>query len=183
MKKKENKLVTVAYSGLVIAILSAFTTIVEYTNSFGVHRTFSLIDFLTDAQGFGEFVFNEYMGKAYWVYNSAQLFALIALGAAAVVCALVGLSRLSKQTDNKLSFVLTILGLVGTMAPSLFIFVCIVALKDSYLGTISCGIYPVVSPIAMVVCIIAATQMHRKNVEYRRKLKEADGLIYRGGDL
>jgi hypothetical protein len=35
----------------------------------------------------------------------------------------------------------------------------------------------------MVVCIIAATQMHRKNVEYRRKLKEADGLIYRGGDL
>lgn len=182
-KMKENKLVTVAYSSLAIAIVSAFTTIVAYTNRLGVHRAFSLIDFLTDARGFGNFVFNEYTGKTVWTYNASQLFLLIALGAAAVVCAFVGLMRLSKQTDNRLSFALTLFGLIGTMAPSLAIFICIVALKDHYLGTISCGIYPIVSPVAMLVCITAATQMRRRNIEYRKKLKEAEGLIFRGGDL
>ena len=182
-KLKENKLVAVAYSTLAIAVLSAFTTIVSYTNGSGVHRSFSLIDFLSDAEGFGYFVFNEYLGKSYVKYKSWQLFLLIALGTAAIACAFVGLKRLSKQTDNQTSFILTILGLVGTMAPSVIIFICIVALKENYLGTISCGIYPIVSPIAMIVCIAAAAKMRRRNVEYRRKLKEADGLIFRGGDL
>ncbi len=182
-KIKENKLVAIAYSGLAVAILSAFTTIVSYTNSSGIHRSFSLIDFLSDAEGFGAFVFNEYKGTAYVQYDSSQLFLLIALGAIAIVCAFTGLMKLSKQTDNQTSFVLTLFGLIGTMAPSLIIFICIVALKDNYLGTISCGIYPIVSPLAMLVCIYAATQMRRRNNEYRQKLKEAEGLIFRGGDL
>lgn len=183
-KFKENKLVAIAYSGLAIAILSAFTTIVSYTNSSGVHRSFSLINFLAeDASGFGPFVFAEYKGEAYMTYENWQPFFLIALGTIAIACAFIGLVHLSKQTDNKLSFVLTILGLIGTMAPSLIIFICIIALKDNYLGTISCGIYPIVSPIAMIVCIAAAAKMRRRNVEYRKKLKEAEGLIFRGGDL
>lgn len=183
-KLKENKLVAVAYSTLAIAVLSAFTTIVSYTNSSGVHRTFSLLDFLSkDAGGFGQFVFNEYKGKTYVIYDNLQLFCLIALGAIAIVYAFIGLMRLSKQKDNKLSFAFTILGLIGTMAPSLVIFVCIVMLKDNYLGKISCGIYPIVSPVAMIVCIAAAAKMRRRNVEYRKKLKEAEGLIFRGGDL
>lgn len=182
-KKKENKLTTIAYSGLAVAILSAFTTIVGYTNSSGVHRSFSLIDFLSDAQGFGSFVFNEYKGKVFVEYEPWQLFALIALGAAAIVCSFVGLKKLSKQTDNQTSFVLTIIGLIGTIAPSVIIFICIVALKADYLGTISCGIYPIVSPIAMIVCLYATTQMRKRNIEYRKKLKEAEGLIFRGDDL
>jgi len=182
-KVKKNKLVAIAYSGLIISILSAFTTIVGYTNNSGIHRTFSLFDFLTDAQGFGDFVFKEYMGKAYVQYEPWQLFVLIALGAIAIVCAFVGLMRLSKQTDNQPSFVLTIIGLIATMAPSVIIFICIVALKENYLGTIACGIYPIVSPIAMIACIAAATKMRRRNIEYRKKLKEAEGLIFRGGDL
>jgi len=155
-KFKEDKLVAIAYSGLVISILSAFTTIVSYTNSRGTHRTFNLFDFLSDASGFGAFVFNEYTGKVIVHYESSQLFLLITLGAAAIICAFVGLQRLSRQTDNKVSFILTLCGLVGTMAPSVIIFVCIVALKDYYLGVISCGIYPIISPIAMIACIAAA---------------------------
>ena len=102
-KIKENKLVAIAYSGLIISILSAFTTIVGYTNSAGVHKTFSLLDFLSDAEGFGSFVFNEYRGKVLVHYETWQLFILILLGAAAIICAFVGLMRLSKQTDNQTS--------------------------------------------------------------------------------
>lgn len=184
MKKlKENKLVTIAYSGLIIAVLSAFTTIVGYRNSSGIRRTFSLFNFLIDAEGFGYFVFSEYRGRTFVQYHPWQLFVLIILGAAAIVCAFIGLSRLSKQTDNHTSFVLTIIGLAGTMAPSVIIFICIVALKGNYLGRISCGIYPIIAPIAMIVCIVAATQMRRRNIEYRKKLEEAEGLIFKGGDL
>lgn len=182
-KIKENKLVAIAYSGLIIAILSAFTTIVGYTNAAGIHKTFSLIDFFADAEGFGAFIFNEFTGKAYVTYQPWQLFVLIALGAIAIICAFTGLMKLSKQTDNKTSYVLTIIGLVITMAPAVILFIEFTALKNHYLGTVSCGIYPIVSPIAMIICIAAATKMRRRNIEYRKKLKEAEGLIFRGGDL
>lgn len=182
-KLKENKLVAIAYSGLIISILSAFTTIVGYTNRAGAHRSFSLVDFLNDAESFESFVLKEYAGKVYVQFEPWYLFALIALRAIAIVCAFVGLIRLSKQTDNQLSFVLTIAGLIGTMAPSVITFICIVALKANYLGTITCGIYPIVSPIAMLACIAATAKMRRRNIEYREKLKGAEGLIFRGGDL
>lgn len=184
MKKiKENRLVVIAYAGLIIAILSAFTTIVGYTNTAGIHKTFSVINLLADAEGFGSFIFDEYIGKAYVTYHPWQLFVLIALGVIAIVCAFTGLMKLSKQTDNKASFALTILGLLITMAPSVILFIEFTVLKNQYLGTISCGIYPIVSPIAMIICIAAATKMRRRNIEYRKKLKEAEGLLFRGGDL
>lgn len=182
-KIKENKLVAIAYSGLIIAILSAFTTIVGYTNVAGVHKTFSLIDFLVDAKELGSFVFHEFTGESLVNYHPWQLFVLIALGTVAIVFAFAGLLKLSKQTDNKTSYILTMIGLLITMAPSVVLFIEFTLLKDRYLGTVSCGIYPIVSPIAMIICIAAATKMRRRNIEYRKKLKEAEGLIFRGGDL
>lgn len=102
MKKiKENRLVVIAYAGLIIAILSAFTTIVGYTNTASIHKTFSVINLLADAEGFGSFIFDEYIGKAYVIYHPWQLLVLIALGVIAIVCAFTGLIKLSKQTDNK----------------------------------------------------------------------------------
>lgn len=110
-----------------------------------------------------------------------RIFAII--GIIAVICAIVGLALLSKQKDNTWSFVLTLIGLFGTMAPAILIFICVILLGNDFKGTISAGIYPIVSIIAMIISIIAATQVYRKNKEYNRKLKEADGLIFRGGDL
>lgn len=176
----DNKLIALAYSGLVISILSAFTTIIGYTNSANKHRTFSLLDFLTDADGFGPFVFTEYMGREYVQYESWQLFLLIALGSIAIICALIGLMRLSRQTDNLLSFVLTITGLVITMAPALIIIICTVVLKENYQGgVISCGIYPLVSPVAMAICVVAVTKMRRN----RKKRKDAVDLLLNAENL
>lgn len=179
----ENKLVAIAYSGLLISILSAFTTIIGYTNKMGQHHAFSLLDFLSDADLIGSFVFKEYTGTVYVQFEGEKVLLLVFLGAVAIFCAFSGLNRLSKQTDNTISFVLTLFGLIGTMIPSLAILFLVAALKDYYLGAISYGIYPIVSPIAMIVCIAAATQMRRKNNEYREKLKETEGLMFMGGDL
>lgn len=184
MKKKNNELIILAYASLIISILSAFTTIVGYKNRLGVYRSFSLIDFLSkDGNSFDSFVSKEYIGKIYWVINIPTIRNFVIIGILAVICAFVGLSLISKQKENTSSFILTLLGLIGTMAPAVLIFICIVILKENYLGDISFGIYPIISPIAMMVCIAAATQMHRKNNEYKKKLKEANGLIFRAGDL
>lgn len=46
MKKiLSNKLVIVSYACILVSIISMFTTIVGYTNSNGVYRSFSLFDF------------------------------------------------------------------------------------------------------------------------------------------
>lgn len=185
-KIKENKIMALAYVSLAVSILSAFTTIVGYTNANGEHRNFSLVDFLSpNGNGFDAFVSHEYIGKVYWDIDISIIHVFVVIGIMAFICAAVGLSIISRQKENTLSFALTILGLVGTMAPSVLILICIVALRGDYEGTIHCGIYPIVSPIAMLVCIFATMQTHRRNVEFKRKLDDAmaKGLISRAGDL
>lgn len=182
--KKTNQmvLVIVSYIALLIAILSGFTTVVGYTNSYGVHKDFMLLDFLLSSE-FDSFVMQEYHGSIVWNIDITFVRVMAVIAVIAVLCAVIGLKILSEQRKNTWPFVLTLVGLVGTMIPSILLFVCIVVLKNSYVGTISCGIYPIVSPIAMIISIYAATQAHRKNIEYQMKLRAAEGLIRRGGNL
>lgn len=183
MKKiLSNKLVIISYVCILVSIISMFTTIVGYTNSNGVYRSFSLADFWKSNE-FDTFVSYEYTGKVYLNIDISIIRVFAVIGIIAVICAIVGLAVLSKQKDNIWSFVLTLIGLIGTMAPALLIFICVILLGKDFKGTISSGIYPIVSVISMVISIIAATQVYRKNKEYNKKLKEADGLIFRGGDL
>lgn len=181
-KAKHNILVIVSYIALAIAILSGFTTVVGYTNSEGIHKNFMLIDFLSSSE-FDSFVMCEYYGSIVWNIDIIFVRVLAIVAVIAVLCAVIGLKILSEQRNNIWPFVLTLVGLIGTMIPSLLLFICIVILKNSYIGTISCGVYPIVSPMAMIISIYAATQAHRKNIEYQKKLKAANGLIRRGGNL
>ena len=182
--KKKNMLVILAYASLAVAILSVFTTIVGYTNLSGTHRTFTIIDFLSsNGNGFDDFVSSEYTGRVLWTVDISVVRVFVVIGTIAFACAIVGLMKISKQKENTASFVLTVLGLVGIMAPSLLMLIVIVIMGGNYKGSVSCGVFPIISPIAMIICITAATQMHRKNKEYKKRLKEAEGMIFRGGDL
>lgn len=185
MKKlKENTLVTAAYISLAVAILSIFTTIIRYTNGSGERKTFTVFDFFASkGNEFDSFVSYEYVGNVLWKINIGAIRIFSIIGIIAVICAIAGVVMISKQKENTGSFVLALIGLFGTMAPSVIILACVVIMRDNYMGTISCGIYPIVSPIAMIICIAATTQMHRRNIEYRKKLKDAEDLIFRGGDL
>lgn len=111
-------------------------------------------------------------------YEPWQLFSLIAIGTASIVCAFAGLKRLTKQTDNQTSVVLTIIGLIGTMYPAVIIFICIVALRAAYRARLSHCV-----PCCIDRVLYATIQMRKRNIEYRRKLREAEGLIFRCGNL
>lgn len=181
---KKHKLTILAYISLAVSILSVFTTVIGYTNSEGVHRIFTLVDFLLpNGNGFDSFVSCEYTGYVYMYVDISIIHIFVALGVVAIVCAVVGIYLISNQRENRISFVLTFIGLLGTVAPSVLILSCVILLKENYLGTITCGIYPIVSPIAMAICMYLAGKMHRVNIEYKKKLKAAEGLIFRGEDL
>ena len=185
MKKlKSSWLVILAYASLAISILSIFTTIIGYTNAAGERRTFSLIDFLASGgHDFDAFVTREYTGKILFEVDISIVRIFVVVGIIAIILAILGLALISKQKENIFSFIFTIFGLLGTVAPSLFILFFIVLLGNKYAGTIHCGIYPIVSPIAMAICVFATTQMFIKNIAYKQKVKAAKGLIFNAGDL
>ena len=181
---KEDNLVKAAYASLAVAILSVFTTIIGYTNTAGEHRSFTIIDFLSkEGNGFDSFVSYDYTGNIFLTIDMSVIWWLAIIGIIGVICALIGISRISKQNDNKSSFMLAMIGSICTAIPSVLILIFVVLLNGNYRGTLTCGIFPIVCPIAMAICIVATTRMYRKNVESRKKLKDAEDLIFRGGDL
>ena len=177
-------LVRISFISLAVSLLSAFTTIIGYKNSKGVYHSFSVFDFISPGgNGFDRFVGNEYVGHVYWNIDISIIRIFVFLGIAAFICAIIGLVRISEQKENQSSFLLAVIGLIFTMAPSVVLLICTVALRGEYLGSIRCGIYPVVCPISMAICIYTTSEMHRKNLIYKKKLKEANGLIFKAGNL
>lgn len=177
-----NILVIISFCCIAISIASMFTTIVGYTDPNGVYHSYSLMDFWGNSD-FDKYVSNQYNGNVYIDLDIEYIRIFAVIGILAVLCAIIGLVILSKQKLNVFSFILTLLGLLGTMAPAVLIFICVFLLGDEFDGTITCGIYPYVSIVAMIISIIASTYMFRRNSEYHKKLRKAQGLIFRGGNL
>ena len=182
MKKLKNVtplLVVIAYICIAVSILSMFTTVISYTNSKGIYKTFSILDFWT-SNDYDTFVSSEYIGVVYWSVpiSVIRVFALVAV--VAEIFAIVGLSTLSQQKERIWPLVLTIAGLIGTMAPSLLIWFAVFLLRDGYPGTIKIGIYPVVSILAKAISISAAVMVYKRNIKFRisRNSVEAEGLMF-----
>ena len=180
--KKLNKvtlvLVIVAYICIALSIISMFTTVISYTNSKGICRTFSILDFWKSSD-YDTFVSSEYVGVVYLSIpvSVIRLFSIAAV--CAEICAVIGLLFLSQQKERLWPLVLTIGGLLGTMAPSLLIWIAVFLLRDGYPGAIKVGIYPFVSISAKVISIMAAVMVYERNIKFRKKRDaiEAEGLM------
>lgn len=180
MEKK--KWFYVAISGVAVSILSLFYSIVSYTDTRGRVFHYNVIDLLTETD-FQNRVLSQYTGPVLWVMDGYTVGALAVLAVAAVICTLVGLFTLRKQRPNTWQFVLTLAGLVGTTFPS-FLVLLAVALSDNYFrGDISCGVSPIITPIAMTICIFAVVRRRNKVLEQLRQEMEAKGLVFQAGDL
>lgn len=187
-----------AYIGLTVSLISAFLPVIRYKSTyefnpncfnarhgFESYESYSVIEILSDFDYFRKTVLDEYNPEAEFNMEIGvwQIVIISLVGVAAIVFAIIGLRLVSKQKENVFSFILTLFALLLTMVPSVLIFSCVFLFRDEYLGEIRCGAYPIISPIAMIICIIAVTQVHRRNVMYKKKAKEAQGLIFRGGNL
>ena len=90
---------------------------------------------------------------------------------------------MSLQRPNTWQFVLALVGIIGTAIPAIIVIIAAPVSQQFLPGTFQFGVYPIITPIAMVLCMITVTQKHKRTQAELRAAEKAKGLIRPGGDL
>ncbi len=181
MNKKITEKMTwfyIAIGGIAVSLLSMFLPILKLDDI-----GFNIIDLVGGNETFDYYVISMYSGPVIWNITSSTVAFLAILGVAALVFAVVGLVTLRVQRPNTKNFVLTLVGMVGILIPSLTAIICVVIFGKYYYGKLSLGVAPIISPIAILVSIGVVIRRKNKVAEELRKEVEEKGLIWKAGDL
>lgn len=180
---EKNNWFYLALTSLALSIASMFLPILKYTTTAGKQYTFTLPDLLRGSDAYESVVMEQYDGPVILELNGRAAAILGVLAVLAILCALIGLFSLRAQRPKTGQFVLTIIGLVGVSIPSLLLIGCVLGFQKYYSGVIQFGIAPILSPLAIVICLVAV-RYRRSHVSKRlREEAEASGLIEQAGDL
>lgn len=163
---------------ILISLLSLFLPIFQ---SYGIN--FNIIDLISGNSYFAQNVIGAYTGPVIWNITSDTVAGLSVIAIAALICAIVGLVTLRAQYPNTKNFILTIVGLIGILIPSVVAVICVVGLEQYFPGGLSLGIAPIISPIAIIVSIGAVIRRKNKVAEELQKKAEEKGLIWKAGEL
>jgi len=145
--------------------------------------TFNIVDIISMSDEFDFYVLHQYYGPIVWDISNGTAAIMAVLALLAIICAVGGIFTLTAQRPNTWQFVLTIIGLVGVAIPSIVIIVCVLGYGRYFSGNIGFGIAPIISPLAMIPCIITVIGRKNKVAERIRKEAMAKGLIREAGDL
>ena len=172
----------IAIGCIVVSILSLFTSVVAYTTGSGSHFSYSIIDLIRNDE-FTDQVLWDYYGPILWNISGPTVTILSIIAILGIICAVVGLITLRAQRPNTWQFRLTVAGLIATAFPSLLIILGVLVLGRNFGGTLSCGIAPILTPVAMAISVYVVIRRKNTVQEQLQKELEAKGLIQRGGDL
>ena len=182
MKKfRESIWLWVALFWIVISVASMFISIVSYRTPEGVRTTYA-IQHLIDGDTFSKEVLSHYTARTRLNVGPWALTALCVLGVGAIVAALTGLLLMSKQKSVRWPFVMTLIGAIGTAVPALAILVGTVLSINYFPGRMSPGFYPIITPIAVAICLVIVIRERRRIVKANAAVKNND-LIRPAGDL
>lgn len=164
---------------LAASVISLFVGVISYRNQIGIRRSYNFLDLILNPTDFGTFVSSEYTGSMFRsIYLNTENMIIISLamvGIGALVCAIIGVMRMSRQRATEGSFILSVVGLAGTALPAISIIMLLLLSADYFPGTISAGPYVVITPIAMVCSIITVTLKHNRNkqqLEARKRVEK-----------
>lgn len=167
---------------ILISIFSLFTSIITYTANNGEISEYSIIELL-EGEKFSDTVLMEYTGKVVWDINGSTVTVLVIIAIVSLLCAVTALVTLRAQYPNRWQFVLAIMGLIGISIPSILVIIAVFLLKNYFRGTIKCGLSPVITPIAMIICIVAVLRRRNKVLKDLQAKMRAKGLIKQAEDL
>ena len=169
---------------VIVSIVSLFLPIFKWSKgSNSPALSFNIIDLIRQDADFNKYVLNNYTGPIVWNISSGMVVILSLVMIAALVCAVVGLVTLRVQRPNTANFVLTIIGLIGIMIPSVTAIICVAVFGKYFNGDLSIGIAPILSPIAILICIGAVIRRKNKAAEELQAEVLQKGLMRSGGDL
>lgn len=180
-KKKGNTGLWLALLWLTISIFSMFIGVVSYTTPDGVKTTYALQD-LIGGERFSREVLYQYTGGFKVRIGTWALTLLCILAVGAILSALLGILIMSKQKPVRWPFVMTVIGVVGTAIPAILILVATVVSASSFPGRIAPGFYPIVTPIAVLLCLFLVIK-ERKRIAKANAVVRANAFIRPGGDL
>lgn len=165
---------------LAISILSAFTSIISY-KFYGLKCSYNIVDLL-EGDEFTETVLASYNGPVYWNMGTLEVSVLSVISILSLLLAFIGLITLRQQRPNLWQFRMTTIGLIGTAVPALIILAGVFYFKDYFPGKIMCGIYPILSPLATLVSVVAVHRKKNLVQEEIRKELEYSRIMWRASE-
>lgn len=180
--KRVNVTLIVAVLWIAVSVISLFIGVISYEPPGGVRTNYTLLNLL-DGNRFTKEVLCEYTGSFRISIGTWTLTLLSVLAITAILAALIGVIVLSKQRPTRWPYIMTILGCVGTAIPSILIFAAVMLSRSYFPGNIRCGFYPIVTPIAMAICLWLVVQERRRKRKAKIDLSNAADLLRPGGDL
>lgn len=149
----------ITLSCLSLSILSMFLPVLTYVQPDGTEQAFNIVRVMQQdelAQ-----ILGQYTGSFVLEIDKSVLSLLAVIALLAVAAAFAGVITMSAQRPNNSQFVLAVVGLVGTMIPSILIFAAVILSKSYFPGSFHFGAYPVITPITMGICIYMVGRKHR----------------------
>lgn len=180
---KKNKLwLLPVLTCIVASVASVFLPILTYAYPDGRKTSFNILNFAEPSQELTD-ILAPYNGPINIYIDRVWATVLAILAVSAIVAAFLGVITMSMQRHNTWQFLLALLGIIGTAIPAIIVIVA-VPLSQKYLpGSFQFGVYPIITPIAMAMCLITVTRKHKRTKEERLAAEKAKDLIRPGGDL
>lgn len=182
MMKKNISWLMPVLACIVASVASVFLPIFTYTYPSGRSVSFNITGFVQPTRELVN-ILASYTGPFELNIDQVWLTVLAVLAVLAIVAAFVGVITMSLQRPNTWQFVMALTGIIGTAIPALLIIVAALISQRYFPGTFTFGVYPIITPIAMVMCMITVTRKHRRTQAELRAMEQAKGLIRPGGDL
>lgn len=181
-RSTEKNMLWVCLMWIAISVASMFVSVISYTQPNGKMTTYALQD-LIDGKTFSTEVLYEYTGDFRLDIDTWALTALCVLGIAAVLAATIGVIILSKQKPTTWPYVMTLVGVVGTAIPSFLIYASVWISRSDFPGEIGFGLYPVITPIAMLLCLVMVIRERKRKLAAHQATINASAWIRPAGDL
>ena len=167
---------------IVASITSVFLPVLTYIYPNGRKVAFNLFGFTEPSQDLLD-ILASYNGPYEMYIPEIWLTILAVLAVLAIIAAFVGVITMSLQRPNTWQFVLALVGIIGTAIPAIIVIIAAPVSQQFLPGIFRFGVYPIITPIAMVMCMITVTKKHKRTQAELRAAEKAKGLIRPGGDL
>ena len=167
---------------LLASILSVFMPVLTYVYPNGNTVGFNILDFTKPSQELIDILWT-YQGPMGMDVDDVWMVILAVLAVLAIIAAFAGVITMSRQRPNTWQFVLALVGIIGTAVPAILIMIAVLFSQQYFPGVFRFGIYPIITPVAMVMCMITVTQKHRRTQAEKLAEEKAKGLIRPAGDL
>lgn len=167
---------------IIASVASVFLPVLTYIYPNGQKVSFNLFSFTEPSKDLLD-ILASYNGPYEMYIDKIWLTILAVLAVLAIVAAFIGVITMSLQRPNTWQFVLALVGIIGTAIPAIIVIIAAPVSQQYLPGTFQFGVYPIITPIAMVMCMITVTKKHKRTQAELRAAEKAKGLIRPGGDL